>query len=763
VAEVTEEPAAWWEASEDAAPVVGAPVEAVAFSERVDDVADAVAPWWEASEDAEPVAEAPVEAVAFVEPVAEVTEEPAPWWETSDDAEPVAGAPVEAVAFVEPVAEVSEEPTAWWEASDDAEPVAEAPVEAVAFVEPVAEVTDAPAPWWETSDDAEPVAVAPVEAAASVEPVAEVTEEPTAWWEASDDDAEPVAEAPVEAVAFVEPVAEVTEEPTAWWEASDDAEPVAEAPVEAVAFVEPVAEVTEEPTPWWEASDDDAEPVAVAPIEAVAFVEPVAEVTEEPTAWWEASDDAEPVVEAPVEAVASVEPVASDEDDPWADFVAGKGPSEDVAPPPPASAMPVYHAAIEDAPQPAAADDDMWGDIAARAEEAAQDESGIDLAASLESQMAQANEPAFGWRQGDDDPGAWESRPAAASKPAYIKPEEQEDVILAAFERHASMPDPEAEPHNDEVFAELLGTEAAEIVAEASDADGGERSFLKLAGWAPQRNNQPLDGGWAEEQEVQEHLHGIRNVYAPAAGASDGTGFAPPPWAMEGLEGEDEAGPAPRSGTRTKTWIRELVETGLLALLVFLSVRASFQNFKVEGSSMYPTLEDGQFLIVNKLVYSEVDMEKLGEYVPFVEAGSDPKRNVFHGPERGDIVVLVDPRDPATDLIKRVIGLPGETVEIVDGKVYINDRLLEEPYITSPWNDSMAKIVLPPDEFFVMGDNRENSLDSRSAQVGLIGADLIIGKAMLSYWPQSKFGLAPNEAGSLGDEKPVLTTQRVDD
>jgi signal peptidase I len=104
---------------------------------------------------------------------------------------------------------------------------------------------------------------------------------------------------------------------------------------------------------------------------------------------------------------------------------------------------------------------------------------------------------------------------------------------------------------------------------------------------------------------------------------------------------------------------RELVETGLLALLVFLAVRASFQNFKVDGTSMMPTLDDGQFLIVNKIVYSQVNVGKLSNFLPFLNPGDQPERNVFHGPERGDIVVLVDPRKPDTDLIKRIIALPG--------------------------------------------------------------------------------------------------------
>ena len=122
-----------------------------------------------------------------------------------------------------------------------------------------------------------------------------------------------------------------------------------------------------------------------------------------------------------------------------------------------------------------------------------------------------------------------------------------------------------------------------------------------------------------------------------------------------------------------------LVETLLLALLVFLAVRASFQNFKVDGNSMYPTLENGEFLIVNKLVYSEVDVEKLSRFLPFLDPGESPRRFVFHGPERGDIVVLRDPRQPGVDLIKRVIGLPGETVEIVEGHGTQRNAVIEFP------------------------------------------------------------------------------------
>jgi len=212
---------------------------------------------------------------------------------------------------------------------------------------------------------------------------------------------------------------------------------------------------------------------------------------------------------------------------------------------------------------------------------------------------------------------------------------------------------------------------------------------------------------------------------------------------------------------RTRTIVRELTETGLLALIVFLAVRASLQNFKVDGNSMFPTLHNGQFLIVNKLVYAEIDTRNLSKFLPFLDSGTSSRRNVFHGPQRGDIVVLVDPQRTTTDLVKRIIGLPGDSLEIVDGKVYINGQLLIEPYIQTAWHDTKPKVEIPAGQYFVMGDNRDNSLDSRSPQVGLIPADHIIGKAMLSYWPADRFGLAPNETPTLSAQGavPQLSTR----
>ena len=646
--------------------------------------------------------------------------------------EPVALENSQAVAVEKDLHEAMAEPTA----DADWRP-RQLTLDTVASTEPTEEPVAGETPWWEQAE-----ADAPAEIAASVEPT---VEEPLAdekpWWEQAE------SETPAEAVASVEPT---VEEPVAdekpWWQQAE-----ADAPAETAASVEPtVEEPVADEKPWWERAEADAPAEPVASVESTVE-EPVAD--EKP--WWEQAEADAPAAEPAASVEPTVEEPVAEDDDPWAAFVGGESRDEHVAPVIPsfaASTPPTWPAN----PVPDR-DEDMWGDIAAQAEEAASaaDDAGIDLAASLESQMAAASDRPAEWERG----GRTFER-EAGSPGTYATDEDgtfedaDDDVILRAFERHAATPDaePALQRETEEALAELFGNNAAQIV-DGPENEAEPQSFMRLGGFAPQRGSEAFDGNWGPEQEEIDALERGRRMH----GGSDG-GFIVAPW--DGDEIDAEAAHA-GSGAKLKTWVRELVETGLLALLVFLSVRASFQNFKVDGNSMLPTLEDGQFLIVNKLVYSEVDMEKLGKYVPFINADDDEQRHIFHGPERGDIVVLRDPRKPETDLIKRVIGLPGETVEIVNGKVFINDMLLEEPYITTPWNDTKTKILIPEGEYYVLGDNRDNSLDSRSSQVGLVPEDLIIGKAMLSYWPRDKFGLAANEEGSLTEQKPVLTTQRI--
>lgn len=131
------------------------------------------------------------------------------------------------------------------------------------------------------------------------------------------------------------------------------------------------------------------------------------------------------------------------------------------------------------------------------------------------------------------------------------------------------------------------------------------------------------------------------------------------------------------------------------------------QRVVVDGSSMEPTLSDGDTMFVNKFVYR------------------------FNDPERFDIVVFPNPNEPKMFLIKRIIGLPGDTVNISDGKVYVNGEVLDESYGLEPINDAgiaLEDICIPTEEYFVLGDNRNNSLDSRNMSIGLIKKDNIVGR-----------------------------------
>ena len=215
------------------------------------------------------------------------------------------------------------------------------------------------------------------------------------------------------------------------------------------------------------------------------------------------------------------------------------------------------------------------------------------------------------------------------------------------------------------------------------------------------------------------------------------------------LEGEPE-----QAYGQSHTWQRlrslgiELAETLVLAVIIFFAVRALAQNFRVEGSSMEPGLHDGQYLLVNKAVYLKLNLDTLSRFLPFIDSGDEQERFVFHGPQRGDVVVFRFPRDPDRDFIKRVIGRPGDRVEIVSGAVYVNGVLLSEPYITGESHSNYGPETVPPGSYFVLGDNRTNSSDSRSW--GFVPEENIIGRAMFSYWPLSDLGGVGNHSIRLG-------------
>ena len=187
--------------------------------------------------------------------------------------------------------------------------------------------------------------------------------------------------------------------------------------------------------------------------------------------------------------------------------------------------------------------------------------------------------------------------------------------------------------------------------------------------------------------------------------------------------------------------IRELIETVILALVIFLALQFSVQNFRVEGSSMQNTLSEGQYLLVNKIVYLRLDPQTLNTFLPFVSLDEDKSLFPFHPPRRGEIIIFRFPGDASRDFVKRVIGVPGDVVEIrSDSHMFVNGEELDEPYITlpdrcttRPNRCARVPVTVPPDSYYVLGDNRSASNDSRAW--GMVPAENIIGKTWVSYWP----------------------------
>jgi len=208
-----------------------------------------------------------------------------------------------------------------------------------------------------------------------------------------------------------------------------------------------------------------------------------------------------------------------------------------------------------------------------------------------------------------------------------------------------------------------------------------------------------------------------------------------------------------RSGVRLRRVGRELVETVILALLIFFAVRAVVQNFRVEGSSMDPSLHSNQYLLVNKAIYFQVDMDRVHDFLPFVPGNDGEKKHLFRAPRRGDVIVFKFPLDPSRDFIKRVIGVPGDAVEVHDEKVFINGSPLKEDYILDPPNYTYGPKTVPARSYFVLGDNRRNSYDSHAwgtgctqqQQCDFVPEEDIIGQAWLSYWPFDELGFVNNK------------------
>ena len=178
------------------------------------------------------------------------------------------------------------------------------------------------------------------------------------------------------------------------------------------------------------------------------------------------------------------------------------------------------------------------------------------------------------------------------------------------------------------------------------------------------------------------------------------------------------------SAVKKKSKVQEYVETLVIALAIAFFVRTFVvQAFKIPSSSMEPTLLVGDHILVNKFIY--------GIRIPVI----GKKVLSFSQPQRGDVIVFIFPHDRSKDYIKRVIGLPGDKVEVMGREIHINDRLIADPWGVYLPPENLKKFgpeIIPLGFLFVMGDNRNNSEDSR--YWGFVPLDNVLGKAFVMYW-----------------------------
>jgi signal peptidase I len=170
--------------------------------------------------------------------------------------------------------------------------------------------------------------------------------------------------------------------------------------------------------------------------------------------------------------------------------------------------------------------------------------------------------------------------------------------------------------------------------------------------------------------------------------------------------------PVTEQTTNWKRFLLDILETLVLAVVLYVGINAVSARVRVDGFSMRPTLQDGEYILVNKLAYK------------------------FSPPKRGDIIVFIFPVNPEEDLIKRIIGIPGDTITVQDGVLSVNGTAVKEPYINAPpaYNGTWQ---VPEGNLFVLGDNRNDSRDSH--QWGLLPIQNVIGRSVLIYWPPKEW------------------------
>ena len=252
-----------------------------------------------------------------------------------------------------------------------------------------------------------------------------------------------------------------------------------------------------------------------------------------------------------------------------------------------------------------------------------------------------------------------------------------------------------------------------------------ESSATKSSSAAPQKLDRFLAAQRQEEETVPQISPASIPVYRVSSAEPNLPGHVLP----SDTEPNEEHAEAGSSWKTIWAITREVGETILLTLIIFVLIQFFIRNFRVVGTSMVNNLHDGQYLIIDKISYNPYLVEYVG----------------VGGPKRGDVVVFKPPRNPNEDYVKRVIGLPGETVQVIKGQVYINDKLFDEPFQPMPGSYTMsAPVTVPDGQIFVLGDNRNNSNDSHNW--GPVPVENIVGRAWVSYWPPSMWGTIPRNA-----------------
>ncbi len=208
---------------------------------------------------------------------------------------------------------------------------------------------------------------------------------------------------------------------------------------------------------------------------------------------------------------------------------------------------------------------------------------------------------------------------------------------------------------------------------------------------------------------------------------------------------ENDVGGTAGAGAPSRPWrfVREVMQTAALAVLIFFATQSVVQGREILGPSMQPNYHQGERLFINRALYTRLDQGKWSRLLPFLSSGTSAKY-VFHAPRRGEVVVFDPPFKSSDDLIKRVVGVPGDHIVVKDGAVSVNGSPIEERYLPGTRTSCAGRwcdITLGPDQYYVMGDNRPNSSDSR--MWGPVSGGSIIGKAWLVSFPLSEFGRAP--------------------